>query len=227
MLLDAKIYTSKIPPNVRRAMTEFTGSECLLVKHRRKGKTGAGEILNCHDNVKHWVDKFGGEQIYGWVLYRSNKLTGIGAYIWNFHSIWKTPENKYADVTMNPQYDDSDYITFWPDAKRVFDWQNLISYNMLEVYENATIAANVSRNVNYPIEPAKVYWANNGFYMGLNEDDGTYKILSDARHQEIADRFDLQIAKEGEKSKLVGSEKLTTEQKKELCMKYGVSLNRG
>ena len=223
-MLDAVVYTSKIPPNVRYAMAVFTGSDCLLVKHRRKGKTGSGEILNCHDNVKHWVEKFGGEQIYGWVLHRDKRLMNIGAYIWNFHSIWKTPENKLADVTVNPLYDELDFITFWLDTKRSMDWNDLISYNMVEVYENNAIAASVSSNVEYPIAPGKVYWANNGLYMTLEEDDGTYKLFTEAREQELTDRFGVRFEIEGDRQKLVGTEKLSAEQKKELCMKYSLSI---
>jgi hypothetical protein len=224
-LLDATLYTQKISPNVRKAMLEFTGRECLLVRHRRKGKTGSGELLNCHDNVKNWVDRFGGEQVYGWVLHRNKKLIGLGAYIWNFHSIWKTPEGKYADVTMNPTYDDSDYITFWPDASRKFDWENMISFNMLEVYENASIAANVSRNTKNDIKHGIIYWANNGYYIALSDDDGTYKMLNEERENEICKVFGLSITHtDNGKKNLSGTAKLTNEQKKTLCMKYSVSM---
>lgn len=222
MMLDAIIYTEKIPKNIRNAMQVFTGNECLLVKHRRQGKTGAGQILNCHANVKSWVEKFGGEQIYGWVLHRNKKLLGLGAYIWNYHSIWKTPENKFADVTMNPLYDELDFITFWLDTNRIFDWTNLVSYNMIEVYENDAIAANVSRNMNYPICAGTVYWANNGMYMTQEEDNGSYKLISETSILEIKERFGIDIVEEEGKRKMVGYDKLSASQRRALLMKYSV-----
>jgi hypothetical protein len=224
-ILDATLYTHKITPNVRNAMLAFTGADCLLVKHRRKGKTGSGDLLNCHDNVKSWVERFGGEQVYGWVLHRNKALISDGAYIWIFHSIWKTPEGKYADVTMNETYNDSDYITFWPDASRKFDWEDMVSYNMIEVYENERIAARVSKNTGNEIKHGVVYWANNGHYLTLEQDDGTYKQLSKEREEEICNTFGLTIVtKENGKRSLSGIDKLTKEQVKMLCMKYSVSM---
>jgi len=222
-MLNATVYTHKIPPKVRSAMCAFTGSDCLLVEHRQKGKTGSGKKLNCHRNVKHWVEKLGGEQIYGWVLTRNRDLLNRGAYIWIFHSIWKTPENKLADVTMNPLYDNLDLITFWTDSNRSMNWNELISYNNVEVYENNAIAEHVSNIMKYSIAPGKVYWGNNGLYMTLEEDDGTYKIVTEAREQELTARFGVRIEKEGDKLKFVGAENLSAEQKKEMLMKYGLS----
>ena len=110
-----KLYTHKIPKRVRRALKQFTQSDCYLVKRRRSGKTSEGKYRNCHTNVAYWVEHIGGESVDGWMLQREKGLLNNGWWSWAFHSVWKTPEGNLVDVTQNPLHEGKTHITFWKD----------------------------------------------------------------------------------------------------------------
>ena len=67
-------YSKILPLNVRGAMKKITNEECYVAERRIRGKTGSGQKLYCHQNVKEWVDKKGGERISGWLLDAEKQL---------------------------------------------------------------------------------------------------------------------------------------------------------
>lgn len=155
----SQIYNEKIPSFIRVPMLEFTDSDCYLVKHRKTGVTSKGTHLNCHRNVQDWVDKKGGHRISGWLLVREAKTIKLGIWVWIFHSIWLTPEGKYADVTMDDLYSGKEFVTFWHDKKRSCDLENGVSYNNIVIFDNQEIASDISRKYKYIVEKGMVYWA--------------------------------------------------------------------
>ena len=76
----------------------------VVVSPRKEGLTSTGRPQQCHKNVEELVLKYGGEGIYGFELFQymnsSIKL--------NYHSVWKTPEGKFVDVTQMG-YEGRDY----------------------------------------------------------------------------------------------------------------------
>lgn len=66
----------------------------IVVTPRQKGLTSTGESHNCHSNVIELVNRFGGSHIMGWELSHHH-----GTIVLNHHSIWKTPEHEFVDVT--------------------------------------------------------------------------------------------------------------------------------
>ena len=175
-----KLYTHKIPKRVRRAMTQFTQSDCHLVKRRRSGKTSEGEYRNCHTNVAYWVEHIGGESVNGWVLQRQSHMLSIGWWSWTFHSLWKTPEGKLVDVTQNPLYEGKTHITFWKDKTRRVNLVDGVSYNTVFLFANQSIAEHYSIQTNQRVQAGKVYWANmsNRKVKRVKESSGEFRLLT-------------------------------------------------
>ena len=63
---------------------------------RKTGFTSMGTPQECHSNVRELVKRYGGEHIKGLEMFDSGIPKGV--YL-NPHSIWKTPEGKFVDVT--------------------------------------------------------------------------------------------------------------------------------
>jgi hypothetical protein len=175
-----KLYTHKIPKRVRRAMKQFTQSDCYLVKRRRSGKTSEGKYRNCHTNVAYWVEHIGGESVDGWMLQREKGLLNNGWWSWAFHSVWKTPEGNLVDVTQNPLHEGKTHITFWKDKTRRVNLVDGISYNTVFVFANQRIAEHFSIQTNQRVQPSKVYWASmsNMMVKRVNEISGEFRLLT-------------------------------------------------
>ena len=109
-------YTNKLPMVISEAMKQVSSDDCYLIKLRVKGFTGSGIVLNCHQNVQDLLDRIG-----GWLLMRKKELYHNGMYIWMFHSIWKTPEGEYVDVTQSDVYGNEKIATFCYGGKRNAD----------------------------------------------------------------------------------------------------------
>ena len=75
----------------------------VIVETRKKGMTSHGELMQCHANVQELVKKYGGKAIRGYELYVShfvhNDKPSVQSISLNHHSVWKTPEGKFVDVT--------------------------------------------------------------------------------------------------------------------------------
>ena len=78
----------------------------LEVIPRTTGYTSRGTPQQCHSNVHHLVKRYGGEHIKGLEISDS----GIKGVFLNPHSVWKTPEGKFVDVTPIEISDDGEYI---------------------------------------------------------------------------------------------------------------------
>ena len=178
-MYDSKIYNEKVPPFALSPMLEFTQSDCLLVQKRRRGATSKGKHGNCHANVQLWVDKIGGECVSGWLLNRDNRYLNKGIWIWIFHSVWKTPENKLVDVTIDPIYQNSDFVTFWPDKERKAEWKIGKNYNNIVIFQNAeTAKRNLSESVVSP-NSGVIYWTTPNLQnlRTIEQHDGMYRHI--------------------------------------------------
>ena len=180
-MYDAKIYNDKIPSFVLAPMLAFTGSDCLLVKRRKTGATGNGQRANCHVNVQNWVDKKGGECVSGWLLQRHSPLINRGIWVWIFHSVWVTPEQKIVDVTLDPMYKDNDYITFWADKTRKADWKNGFSYNNIVIYQEGLKAKSILKEDIVDPQSGVIYWNTPDlqFIRRLDQHSGIYRHIKD------------------------------------------------
>ncbi len=70
----------------------------ILVEPRQTGLTSTGIAGECHSNVRELVKRYGGQQITGFELSYVDD-SSINPIHLNWHSIWKTPEGKFVDVT--------------------------------------------------------------------------------------------------------------------------------
>jgi hypothetical protein len=172
-------YTNKLPTPIKDAMKQLTNDDCYLIKRRVKGVTGSGAVLNCHQNVQDLVDRIGGERISGWLLMRKNELYRNGMYIWMFHSIWKTPENEYVDVTQSDVYGNDKVATFWHDSVRRADLDEGTAYNSVITLENDKAVQMIARGTNTQLSIGTPYWTENSvrFFSGLDEHSGMYRML--------------------------------------------------
>lgn len=68
-----------------------------------------GNMLNgyCHHNVAYLTKNYGGKQVVGYVIQKNDD----GGFDAIHHSLWKTPEGKYVDVTIkDPQFHDTTFF---------------------------------------------------------------------------------------------------------------------
>jgi hypothetical protein len=63
---------------------------------------------NCHNNVNHYVDTYGGEKIIGYYLITDTDNDSCGCAI--YHSIWKNTYGDLVDIT--PFEDGREYNMF-------------------------------------------------------------------------------------------------------------------
>lgn len=175
-----KNYTNKIPASIRDAMKQITSDDCYLIKRRIKGVSGAGKAHNCHKNVQDLADRIGGGRVSGWLLMRKNQLIRNGIYVWIFHSIWKTPEAEYVDVTQNEIYGNDKIATFWHDSKRDADLDKGTAYNSIIAIENSQAAHQIASGTGVELLVGHPYWttSNIRFFMGLHEHSGEYRLLT-------------------------------------------------
>ncbi len=92
----------------------------LSVPIRKTGLTGSLPYGRCHHNVSFLQERYGGETVLGFAILEED------TFFWCIpHSVWKTPEGKYVDVTlkMTIETDETEYVRFaplvWYDATRV------------------------------------------------------------------------------------------------------------
>jgi hypothetical protein len=193
-MLEVKSYSHKLPTIVRKAMQNFTNEDCVLVKKRQKGKTSNNTENNCHDNVNYWVNKIGGEIQNGWLLVRNRRLIKMGVWVWNYHSVWKTPESKLADVTANDEYATNHFTTVWLDNNRTVDLKNGIGYNNLIIFDNQKAIDLWNNEYKLDLKVGELYWVSDclRYFKKLVEHNGQYLWL----HEEYADnrkKFQMEI----------------------------------
>ena len=72
---------------------------------------------DCFLNVEEKVRRDGGTQVIGWAIWYWEGVL-IEA---EFHSIWKSPEGEYIDITPNEELMISGKVLFLPDPKRNYE----------------------------------------------------------------------------------------------------------
>lgn len=174
-----KISTNNYPKAIKNAMRQITVDECYIINRRVSGITGNGKNNNCHFNVQDLVERIGGERISGWLLLRNKALYKNGIYVWVFHSIWKTPEKKYVDVTRSTQYGDEKLATFWHDSQRHADLVEGTAFNSVITLENEKAVDIIQRASGYSLEIGKAYWTVNDIrlFSELCDHSGVYRFL--------------------------------------------------
>ncbi len=173
-----KNCTKNLPKSIVQAMRSVTTDDCYIIERRVKGVTGSGKENNCHINVQELVERIGGECVFGWLLERNSKLFRKGIYIWSFHSIWKTPEEKYVDVTQG-DYGLERLATFWCDSHRRADMIQGTAFNNLITLENNGAVQIIQQATNNRLESGKAYWTDTkvSVFAGLEEHSGVYRLL--------------------------------------------------
>jgi uncharacterized protein YchJ len=78
----------------------------------------SADINFCFQNVEKQVKNFGGEQIFGWKIWKHSFMIEA-----EFHSIWRNPSNELVDIT--PQIDNAKQILFVPDNKTKYTGQQI------------------------------------------------------------------------------------------------------
>jgi hypothetical protein len=187
-MFGSKIYTNKIPKTVRLAMHKFTNAECILVK-RKDNDFAQNAALNCHQNVATLAEELNGEMKNGWLLYRSRMLMNMGVWVWCFHSVLKTAENKLIDVTKDKMYETNNYSTFWYDTSRTANVQRGTAYNNIMVIDNQRAVDLFNAEYGCDLKVGVVYWTSNcmRFFKKLNEHNGVYKALGAEYEQNLTE----------------------------------------
>ena len=181
-MYDARLFTDKLPENITKSLKDFSGNECYLIKREVDRKSLLSNKNNCHNNVQRYVEKFGGERLNGWLLYRNEQwINEMGIWVWHYHSVWITPKNKIVDVTDNNLYKKLPLSTFIPDTIRKVDLENGIAYNTIVIFDNNRIADRFAdaSGEDRKLFSGVVYWTTNSvkFFRGLDEHCGQYKLI--------------------------------------------------
>jgi hypothetical protein len=181
-MYNAKNYTEKLPKSIRKPLTAFTQNDCLLVTKLNDDFGLERRALNCHVNVSGYVEKFGGEMVNGWLLYRNKRLLNVGMWVWSFHSVWLTEDKKLFDVTDDSQYATNSFTTFIPDANRKVDFENGINYNNIVIFENEAFAKHWGKSTQTEVEANTLYWVTDDMMRikKITEHSGMYRWLTDS-----------------------------------------------
>lgn len=179
-MLDAKLYTNKLPTVLQEPLKSFSGNDCYLVAKAKDNMGLEQKSGNCHLNVQQYIDKFGGEMVNGWLLYRNKSILNLGMWAWSFHSVWKKSDGKVVDVTKDKMYEGNDFTTFLPDSSRKFDNAEGIGYNNIVLLESKSFADKFGMSIGKEIDVGKVYWAIDTFkaIKDLNEHSGQYRYIT-------------------------------------------------
>ena len=181
-MYNARLFSDKLPDRVIDPLKVFSGNECYLIKRDVDRKSLLSNKNNCHTNVQKYIDKFGGEMLNGWLLYKDDKwLDEMGLWVWHYHSVWIKPDGKIIDVTDSDRYRNLPLSTFIPDTTHKLDLENGIAYNTIVVFENskaAKIFADASGEAR-ELFPYTVYWTTNSvkYFRGLDEHNGEYRYV--------------------------------------------------
>ena len=176
---DTTSYADKLPDSLNTLLKTFAGNDCVMVRYvkgKDKPKARAG---NCHLNVKACIDSHGGKSISGWILKRNPMLTDRGLYVWSFHSVWEMPDGKWVDVTEDKSYTGRDKSIFVPDAVRLPNLIEGLSYNNFMVFTDSKFAAHYGNSIGVPLTTDKVYWTDTVMLRVMNteEHDGIYRLI--------------------------------------------------
>ena len=105
--------------------TRFFANGCNMpniqsVPIRKVGLTGSGKLLDCRSNASKLAITYGGSEVFGYDVstvfidstetWETKKLERC--FFYNPHSVWKPPEGKFIDVTLNSLKEDT--ISFIP-----------------------------------------------------------------------------------------------------------------
>lgn len=179
-ILNAKLYTDRIPKQVSTAMTSIANDHCYLIKRQANGNFVSGKAANCHRNVSNAAAAHGGEMVNGWLLFRIRKLTDVGVYVWAFHSVWRTSSGEIIDITDDKNYIDSEFSTFWYDPVRKVDLNEGITYNNLLIFASDEIANHYSRAVGDHLVSGVPFWTTHDMKLvrRMNEHSGEYRLIT-------------------------------------------------
>lgn len=197
-MLDVTSYADKLPPSLNNALKLFAGNECVMVRYiKGKGKPKA-KAGNCHMNVKAFVDIQGGRSISGWILNRDSKRSDRGLYVWSFHSIWEMPDGKWVDVTEDRRYTGRDKSIFVPDAVRLPNIAEGLSYNSFMVFTEPHFAAHYGKSIGVELITNKIYWTDSAMLrvMDTDQHNGIYRWIGPDYPQNtkrMCDEYELDI----------------------------------
>jgi hypothetical protein len=89
--------TQHPPEKIDAQIVAFCGQLCADTKPQFvpvRPEAGA-KILDCHPNVEAKVKRDGGTQVFGWQI-------SVAPHLFleaQFHSVWRSPDNKLLDIT--------------------------------------------------------------------------------------------------------------------------------
>jgi hypothetical protein len=94
--------TEKIPKKFRKFLKQMKLPKMYDVPHRGWScLTGSGIKGKCHSNAIKLCLMFGGKQMVGYEVACFDFNTPDERWIFNFHSVWITPEGKMTNATKN------------------------------------------------------------------------------------------------------------------------------
>jgi hypothetical protein len=195
-MLDTTSYSERLPPSLNAVLKSFTGGECLRVKKVKDNKKLVNRALNCHQNVSDYVVKYGGSSVSGWLLDLNAKANDVGLFVWSFHSVWRTPDDKLIDVTDNKGYTNRDKTLFVPDSTRLPNLELGEFYNNFMVITDPRFAHHYSKSIGTLIVPNTPYWMSSEYVMKATEHTGLYRFISSKypnNVKRLADDYGLEI----------------------------------
>jgi len=172
-------YNHKLNQGVVKAMKGLTFDDCFLIERlNHNGTMGPSE--NCHRNVNNMIAEHGGTIVSGWRLYRDKELFENSIYYWDYHSVWKTTDGKYYDVTESDTYRNSKCITFWFDKIRSVDLHNGSAFNSIVIAGDTHAATILSLSTMSHIDVSVPYWTISDLsrVKSLDKHNGKYRYLN-------------------------------------------------
>jgi hypothetical protein len=178
-MFDTTSYSDKLPNSLNEVLKSFTGNECVMVRYLKPKDGIKGKEGRCHFNVRDFVQKHGGSSVSGWILFRDTKGNENGFYVWSFHSVWLTPENKLVDVTEDKNYLNRDKSIFVPDSNREPNLIDGLLYNNFLVITDSNFAQFYGKSIGKEILSNTPYWCDKTTtkIMSIDEHSGIYRLI--------------------------------------------------
>lgn len=154
----AKLIALQHDQQINSFLTSISKSSLQLVRNDNKNALGS-EARNCHSNVQQFVEKHGGEAIYGWIILPGEARFGenLKGSTWAiFHCNWRSPSNDLANITLPF---DGTYQFFLPDPNRAYNFDKDEGYNSRVSYTREFIK---NRNITH-LSPNVTYYTAGEF----------------------------------------------------------------
>ena len=114
-------------------LLDLTENDAHYVKYTNETSFTA-EFENCHVNNLVKRKLYGGELVFGWIIWENKDVNFIEA---NFHSLWTDGKKKLYDIT--PRRDKEEFIFFVQDGHREIEFIKHSNSPAIKTFNNLRI----------------------------------------------------------------------------------------